>query len=272
MFTDNHLYTRYCDLLPRPRKAVTTLKLISYNIQVGIAANSLRDYIVGGWRHVLPDQARNNNLDHIADVLKDFDIVALQEVDGGSLRSGYVNQVEYLAERGDFPFCHTQLNRNFGRLGQHANGMLTRIRPHHITNHRLPGMIPGRGAIMLRFGDAAEALVLIIAHLALGQRARQRQLDYLAKLLQRHPNAIVMGDMNCTIDQLHACGFLARTALEPTNATRNTFPSWRPSRNIDHILVSRTLAAQHVEVLHHRYSDHLPVALEINLPSKLLLE
>ena len=42
------------------------------------------------------------NLDKIAQLIKEFDIVALQEVDAGSLRSQFINQTEYLAKKADF--------------------------------------------------------------------------------------------------------------------------------------------------------------------------
>jgi endonuclease/exonuclease/phosphatase family metal-dependent hydrolase len=46
----------------------------------------------------------------------------------------------------------------------------------------------------------------------------------------------------------------------------NTFPSWRPNRNIDHILVTPTLQVHNVRVLDCPVSDHLPVCMELGLP------
>jgi endonuclease/exonuclease/phosphatase family metal-dependent hydrolase len=77
------------------------------------------------------------NLQKIGDLLGDFDLVALQEADGGSLRSGYVNQVEHLAHLGAFPYWYQQLNRNLGRLAQHSNGVLSRLKPWAIEDHPL---------------------------------------------------------------------------------------------------------------------------------------
>jgi len=48
-----------------------------------------------------------------------------------------------------------------------------------------------------------------------------------------------------------------------------TFPSWRPQRCLDHILLSPTLTLERVEVLAQPISDHLPVAVEIRLPGSL---
>ncbi len=245
------------------------LRLLSYNIQAGIPAENWRRYITGGWRHVLPDMERCQNLDLIAAVVKEFDVVALQEVDTGSLRSGFVNQVKYLAERGQFPHWYYQLNRNLGRLGQHSNGFLSRIAPDFVCNHKLPGMIPGRGAIMARFDMQGEPLVLVTIHLALGKRARNMQLSYIAELIEDYKHVIVMGDMNCSCQRLMAHSPLRDTSLLPVTSSLRTFPSWRPRRDLDHILVSPGLNVHAVEVFQRPYSDHLPLAIEIELPAPI---
>lgn len=74
------------------------LRLLSFNIQVGINTERYRHYVTRSWQHLLPHAGRTLNLQRIAGLLADFDLVALQEVDGGSLRSGFVNQVERLAQ------------------------------------------------------------------------------------------------------------------------------------------------------------------------------
>lgn len=79
------------------------LRLLSFNIQVGISTERYRHYLTRSWQHLLPHNGRAGNLQKIGQLLGDFDLVALQEADGGSLRSGYVNQVEHLAHLGAFP-------------------------------------------------------------------------------------------------------------------------------------------------------------------------
>ena len=143
------------------------LRLLSFNIQVGISTERYRHYLTRGWQHLLPHPGRNGNLQRIGELLADYDLVARQEVDGGSLRSGFINQVEQLALLGRFPYWYQQLNRNLGRLAQHSNGVLSRLRPNLLEDHPLPGP-PGRGAILLAFGEGADALVVVVMHLALG--------------------------------------------------------------------------------------------------------
>ena len=109
--------------------ATRRLRLLSYNIQAGIAANSYRHYLTHSWKHILPCPKRLDNLDRIARLLGGFDIVGLQEVDGGSLRSGFINQTEYLALSARFPYWHDQTNRNLGKFAQHSTGLLSRLCP-----------------------------------------------------------------------------------------------------------------------------------------------
>jgi endonuclease/exonuclease/phosphatase family metal-dependent hydrolase len=47
----------------------------------------------------------------------------------------------------------------------------------------------------------------------------------------------------------------------------HTFPSWRPLRNIDHILVSPSLQVDEIKVLNYPLSDHLPISMTVRLPA-----
>ncbi len=70
---------------------------------MGISTGRYHHYLTRSWQHFLPHSGRATNLQRIGALLGDYDLVALQEVDGGSLRSGYVNQVEHLAQLGASP-------------------------------------------------------------------------------------------------------------------------------------------------------------------------
>lgn len=243
------------------------LRLLSFNIQVGIRTERFHHYLTRSWQHLLPHPGRALNLQRIGTLLEGYDLVALQEVDGGSLRSGYVNQVEHLAQLGAFPYWYQQLNRNLGRFAQHSNGLLSRLAPQLLEDHPLPGP-SGRGAILLRFGEGEDALVVVMMHLALGGRTRVRQLAYIRELIGGYRHQILMGDMNT-----HATDLLENSPLRDLGLLAPqiaaTFPSWRPQRCLDHILLSSSLALERVEVLPLPISDHLPVAMEIRLPEAL---
>jgi len=256
--------------LHRPVEPMTEplrrLSVLSYNIQAGIDTRTFRHYLTQSWKHVLPHRERMANLNRIAQILSQHDLVGLQEVDAGSLRSGFVGQTEYLAHRAGFPYWHQQVNRNIGALAQHSNGLLSRFRPTHLGEHRLPGL-PGRGAILADFGTPGAGLRVCIVHLALGRRSREVQLRFLADLVGHHPHVILMGDMNCSCESREVRRLMRDAGLHEPACDQKTFPSWRPMRRIDHILVSEGLAIRNARVLDYPLSDHLPISLEVELPS-----
>ncbi len=242
------------------------LRLLTYNIQAGTTTDKYRDYVTKSWRQVLPHDGRLGNLEAISKLAAEFDIVGLQEVDDGSIRSGFVNQTQFIAERAQFPFWSHQPNRRMGNFATTCNGLLSRLRPTAVEDHKLPGRIAGRGALAVRYGHGSDSLLVVIAHLALGKRSRKTQLDFLSELLDPFDNCIVMGDFNAQATTLEMSGFLESTGLQALNADLPTFPSWRPQRSIDHFFVSPGLVVNECSVLDATYSDHLPVALEITMP------
>ena len=116
------------------------LKLLSANIQAGSTTRGYHDYVARSWSHVLPAGNKRLALDAIAALAGQHDIVGLQEADPGSLRSGFTNQTHYLAERAGFAYWSHQPNRRVGGVASSANGLLSRLQPHAVEDHSLPGL------------------------------------------------------------------------------------------------------------------------------------
>ena len=255
------------DSAPRQR-----LKLLSYNIQTGTTTNQYSHYLTRSWKQLLPNSERMRNLSSIARIISEYDVIGLQEVDAGSLRSGFINQTEYIADKAQFPYWYHQTNRRLGKLAQHSNGVVSRFRPLTVDDHKLPGPIRGRGAMFAYFGRPENPLVVVILHLALGRKTRLRQLGYVADIIRKYKHVIVMGDMNCASNSMEVKLLVNNANLTEPSHDLLTFPSWKPDRNIDHILVSPTLDVSSVSVLDYTYSDHLPISMEVVLPENLRLE
>jgi len=246
------------------------LRVMSFNIQAGVETSHYRQYVTHSWKHVLPHRERLQNLNRIAHLVRGYDLVGLQEVDSGSLRTGFIDQTEYLAHRAEFPHWYKQINRSLGKLAQHSNGLLSHLRPSEISEHKLPGL-PGRGAILCRFGGVDHGLVVCILHLALGRRARMRQVAYVGEMMSQYPHLVIMGDLNCGCDSPELELLMDRLDLWEPTCEASTFPSWRPVRKLDHILVSRTLGIENAKVVDCSFSDHLPISLDVVLPEKIEL-
>lgn len=245
-------------------------RLLSANIQAGTSTRRYSDYATRSWSHVLPLGDKRNSLDTIAKLAAEHDIVGLQESDPGSWRSGFTNQTHYLAERAGFDYWSHQANRRVGMVASSANALLSRMEPVEVSDHPLPGRISGRGVLIARFGREADSLTIAVAHLSLGAGSRKSQLAFIGELLQDHPHAVLMGDFNCTAEHPEMSLLFQRTRLQPPTCTVHTFPSWRPQRAIDHILVSDGLQCTGMRAIPAAWSDHLALSIELDVPTAFL--
>ncbi|MFA9460502.1 endonuclease/exonuclease/phosphatase family protein [Thiohalorhabdus sp. Cl-TMA] len=238
----------------------TALRLLTYNIQVAIGSRRYRHYVSHGWKYVMPHGQSLHNLDRIAEVLAPFDIVGLQEADGGSFRTAFVDQARYLAASAGFNSCQSMITRDFGRFAQHTNSLLSRIPVQAVHEHRLPGAMDGRGVLETRFNLDGRPLSVFITHLALRQRTRMRQVAYLAKLVNAVGPSVVMGDFNAKPRSKELKLLCERAGLRlSTRPVHGTLPSWRPRVAVDHILASPEIVLEEYGPLPELLSDHLPV-------------
>ena len=246
------------------------LRLLSYNIQVGSHTSRYRHYVTRSWRQLIPNRSQLENLDAISRLLQTYDFVGLQEVDGGSFRTGFINQTAYLANKAGFEYWFTQPNRNIGQLAKHSNGFLSRYEPTRAMHIKLPGL-PGRGVLVSEFNYGEESFAIFVVHLALAGRSQKRQFEFLAHLACRYKHFVFMGDFNQEIQHQPMLQLLHDSGLQSCQMNLPTFPSWRPQRRLDHILVSRHLHIQSAAVLDYALSDHLPVQIDITLPDTVRL-
>jgi len=246
------------------------LKFLSANIQAGSSTRRYSDYATRSWSHVLPAGRKQRSLDAIAQLANGYDIVGLQETDPGSWRSGFTNQTHYLAVRSGFAYWAHQPNRRVGQLASSANGLLSQLEPLEVIDHPLPGRIAGRGLLLSRFGEGRDGLLVAVVHLSLGVQSRRQQLDFIGEVLHDAPNAVLMGDFNCTHDRPEMKRLYRRTQLRAPAYEVMTFPSWKPKRGIDHLLTSASLHIVHLHAVPAAWSDHLALAAEVMVPEEAL--
>ncbi|HKJ72379.1 MAG TPA: endonuclease/exonuclease/phosphatase family protein [Gammaproteobacteria bacterium] len=246
----------------------SALRLLTYNIQVAIGSRRYRHYVSHGWKYVMPHGQTLHNLDRIAGVIHDFDIVGLQEADGGSFRTAFVDQARYLAASAGFRFCESMITRDFGRFARHTNSLLSRLPVQAIHEHRLPGAMDGRGVLEARFNLDGRPLTLFVTHLALRQRTRMRQTGYLAQLVRAAGPSVVMGDFNARPGSREIALLCERSGLHlSTRPAHATLPSWRPRVAVDHILATPELTLEGYGPIPELLSDHLPVQATVRWAS-----
>lgn len=109
-----------------------------------------------------------------------------------------------------------------------------------------------------------ENLTLIMVHLALFSRARKKQIAELTTMVQKIPGELILcGDFN-TFEGIEALRDLAETRGLRILNKKPTCPTAWPRYCLDHFLVSSEITVKKFDVLENvRFSDHLPVVLEI---------
>jgi endonuclease/exonuclease/phosphatase family metal-dependent hydrolase len=249
------------------RRSVSKLRLASFNIQVGLDTEHYGHYLTRAWRHALPGNDSRRALDMIAERIRSFDFVAIQEADAGSLRTRFVDQIAHLADKAGFDYHGQTVTRDLRPFARHALGYLSRLPVRQEQVHLLPGRIPGRRALELHLSiDAGRTLQMFVTHLSLGRRCQDRQLEYIAEHVLPETPAAIIGDLNTHADALRLHPALRASGFGIPDSTPATYPSWAPNRGIDHILLSHPLELKRLRALPRALSDHLPVAAEISLP------
>lgn len=247
------------------------LRVMTFNIQVGLETRRRRHYLTRGVGHLLPTRRRSQQLARIAELMSGFDLVGLQEADAGSYRTGGIDLLAYLCERSGHRHHSFLLNRDYGRVAQHGIALAGHLRPTEVVRHALPGRLRGRGVIIAHYGLGVDALVVAVTHLALSRRTRYLQMAWLARRLESARHLIVLGDLNCSMEEI-LDGPLGSLGIGTMRKESNwappppTFPSWSPRRDIDHIVASRDIGLHRLWIPEGSMSDHLPLAAEMVLP------
>lgn len=251
-----------------PDRAVSRLRLATYNIRWGLGADGVHD------------------LERTARVLRaiDADIVLLNEVDINWRRSGNADQPAYLAAAAGYPhvyFGPALRTWASGRLGLslYGNALLSRFPLENTRTVPLPAG-PGReprAAVLAEVELAGATLTVLGTHLGLNRGDRLAQTARLAALAGSQAGPVVlMGDFNAEpeapeVRQLLDAGLVDAFAQAGAAGSGFTFPTGDPRVRIDYVLVSPDLAPRVVAAgpLAVDASDHLPVVVDLDWPARL---
>jgi len=239
--------------------------ILTYNTHVAIDATNRAKRAMNLWQHILPSKEKASNLIKISKHLGPFDIIGIQESDAGSLRSGFTNHTEKLAQLARFGHWADQVNRDWGGIARHSMGVISNHRIHNVSHHKLPGSIAGRSLMLTYFDLEGQVLAFAMTHLSLGEKDRIRQSRYIGETLSKiKTRVILVGDFNCGFDSEEISLISDLAGLRVATGSGPTYPSWNPKHRLDHILVSDGIQIDHIETLDKlRLSDHLPLGARI---------
>ncbi|MEW6017464.1 MAG: endonuclease/exonuclease/phosphatase family protein [Pseudomonadota bacterium] len=209
------------------------------------------------------------------------DIVALQELDVGRMRTNGVDQAHEIAQRLEMAFHFHPAMKVEEEL--YGDAILTRHPERKVRSGPLPGYdrvraLEPRGALWVTVEIEGRPLHVFNTHLGLVPREQQNQAAALvgARWLGdpgRTGPTILLGDFNVTsasaVYRTLTAGLQSARRRAERRSPSATFPSVMPVLRIDHIFVSDEIAVKDVFAPYdpqtRAASDHLPLVMDFEL-------
>ena len=199
---------------------------------------------------------------------QDADIIGLIEVDTGSVRSGMVNQAEFIADSlGHYSIYEckygtSSINNWVPIVRKQANAFLAAPR---VRGERFHYFDSGIKRLIIEL--ELDHVCVFLVHLSLKFRHRQYQLRYLHDLIEKsHKPVIVAGDFNTFWGTHELYLFMRASGLRSANVNNlPSFPSRAPRVELDFVLVSEGIEVQDFRIPDVRLSDHRPIVCDFTV-------
>lgn len=224
------------------------VKMMTYNIHAGVGNDTIRD------------------LPRIAGVIngENPDVVAIQETDSLTVRSGKVYQLGELASlTGMKPYFAPAIDFDGGKYGI---GILSKEEPIAVKRIALPGREEARVLIVAEYPE----YLFCCTHLSLSEPDRIASAIIINGLAEVTDKPIFLaGDLNSTPDD-GVIGILSRQFRMLTDRFTPTYPSDNPAETLDYVMVANGQSVTSgASVLNEpEASDHRPVSVNVYLTTK----
>lgn len=206
----------------------------------------------------------------------DADIIGLNEVRGAGVREDYQAQAEILAKKTGYQFYFAKATDVDG-ANPYGNAVLTRLPVKSFETVPIPDPDPHgydgyyETRCLLKMTLADPAVTCFITHFGLNPDEQENAVETVLSQWDGG-NAVLMGDLNMTPDN----PLIARLKNHMTDAALYaapgdpllTFRADRPDRKIDYIFVGGDIAVKGCRVAPGVLSDHLPLAVEADVPTR----
>ncbi len=224
-----------------------SIRMMSYNIRNGKGMDGIR------------------NLDRVAATIERYmpDVVALQEVDSMTTRSGKQDVAAILGSKCRMKHFYSKAIDFDG--GGYGIAVLCRRRPIAIERIPLPSREEKRTLLIVEFRD----FVFADMHLSLTEADRDASLPVILKALERYGQnkpVFIAGDWNTEPNSRYIAELLKHFDII-SDTTVDTFPADNPTVTIDYIAVdlnSRAAIECDASVINEPLaSDHRPVLVNV---------
>lgn len=236
---------------PTAGAARRNLRIVSYNIRAALSSS----------------------VSTLVDVLQELepDIVALQEVDRDTERSGFADQAMEIADGLGLAYSYAA-TRTEGQ-GEYGVALLSRLPFAEVSRVELPENFSWEPRVALQATLCTDSGTLDVynVHADIWPWSSSSQLQYLQERISRaqRRSTVVLGDFNATADQAGPTAFDAEAWFDVLGhmADSPTYMGVPFPRRIDHIFTSADLtdSVQDAGVLRRSASDHFPVWMDIEL-------
>lgn len=243
------------------------MRLVVYNIRYATGTGPAFNLPLPGMGYL---RSNRRVLNELTEFLRqqDADVIGLIEVDIGSVRSGMVNQAEFIAtslghySTFECKYGAASVNQYLPIVRKQANAFLSAPRVHGERFHYFDSGIK-RLIIELELEDVCVFLV----HLSLKYRHRQYQLRYLHELIEKSVKpVIVAGDFNTFWGTHELYLFMKAAGLRSANEKGLfSYPSKAPRVELDFILVSGQIDVQDFRIPEVQISDHRPLVCDFTV-------
>jgi endonuclease/exonuclease/phosphatase family metal-dependent hydrolase len=225
-----------------------------------------RNYVLQCWKNLYSGTKNLKKLESLAAKVKP-DVLAMAEVDMGSMRGNFTNQIEALERKLGFSSVFYKLKYRDKRLvdklptfRKQCNAVLTQKEGIEFSTTYFKHGIKQ----LLIQAKLTPELDFFLVHLALGKHTRQKQLEQLERIIRNSKRVILAGDFNTYGGSEELDELLKKCNLKSANPNhQSTFPSVQPKIELDFFLVSQEIKIKKFKVLASDVSDHLPILLEI---------
>lgn len=226
-------------------QAGNVVRMMSYNVR---NANGLDDV---------------RSFQRIANVINEVrpDVVAVQELDSVTARSGKIDVLKEIAQR-------TRMNHYYAAAidydgGKYGIGLLSKVQPIRVKRLSLPGREEQRALLVAEF----DTYIYACTHLSLTEQDRMSSLAILrAEAKASGKPFFLAGDFNAEPDSPFIKEL--KSDFQILSSNRPTFPANEPRDVIDYVVASKqevpTFVARSASVIDEPLaSDHRPILVEV---------
>lgn len=211
------------------------------------------------------------NYDKVAEVIRDFDIICLNEMRGAGKTDEYPDQILEIAKRTDVENYYFAVACEPQGLYPYGDAIFSKIPIISAETIAIPNPTEQKYDLWYEsrcvlHAELEGGLRVIITHMGLNPDEQELAVETVVSLLRKE-KCILMGDFNVGPDNpvLNPIREIMRDTADLFSEEKLSYPSYDPEIKIDYIFVSPDIEVVGADIPKMVVSDHFPHFAEIKL-------